>query len=162
MLYSDSPRTIICFKDNDISLCVESIVETHVHVKCSFGSIRGGCPPVEYDSEHYVWFFHTFYNGVYTIGAYITKGFYSVVHVVDEPILVGHIQPKFKTKLTIKDNVVYPCGAVKTEKGWLISMGINDYKIGLLHVNAEHISSMFQNHTPVHNLSKVATIAPSV
>jgi len=98
-----------------------------------------------------IWFFHTAKNHKYTIGAYITRGFQDVVYVIEAPILEGVPQPRFNTSLVIKDNVVYPCGAVVYGSGWMISMGINDYKIGLLYIK----KSLIEKHLPADILSKI-------
>jgi predicted GH43/DUF377 family glycosyl hydrolase len=139
ILYKDSQRTILKCKDLGTSLVIRNTFILGKNTVCQFGEIRGGCPPVEYDNYHFIWFFHTFYYGNYTIGAYITRGYNNVVKVFDDPIMMGQIQPEFKTNLIIKNNVVYPCGAVRTSTGWTISMGINDYKIALLHINFKEI-----------------------
>ena len=55
--------------------------------------------------------------------------------ITDKPILVGKsTNIKFNQYMNIKDYVVYPCGAIETENGWKVSMGINDYCIGLIDV----------------------------
>jgi hypothetical protein len=150
-LYSDTPRQILRYTDTGTSLLLSNIEKTNLVVECPFGTIRGGCPPVRYDNEHMIWFFHTARQGMYSIGAYITLGFREIVYVLDNPILNGALQPPFQTKLEIKSSVVYPCGAVVTDSGWMISMGINDYKIGLLHVN----KALIKTHLPDDILSKI-------
>lgn len=134
-LYSDSPRQILEYKDADSRL---EYVRTHNCEKSlnwKFGKIRGGCSPVKYNNDNqYIWFFHSLYEKKYYIGAYITYGFFDVIKLTDIPVLVGEEEKYKPNNLTIKDNVIYPCGAVSVENGWMISMGINDYKIGLLFV----------------------------
>ena len=143
-LYSDIPRQIFRFTDTGLKLVIE---DTGIPLSPTLypgGFIRGGCPPVKYTDGHMIWFFHTTKGGIYSIGAYITRGFSPVVHVIQSPILKGHPQPKYQSGLITKDNVVYPCGAVCTDSGWMISMGVNDYKIGFLHVPR----SVIENYVP--------------
>lgn len=133
-VYSDLPRQIFRFSDTGSKLVLKSSELPLRPTLYPGGTIRGGCPPVKYDDEHMIWFFHVSKDGIYSIGAYITRGFSPVVHVIQSPILKGHPQPKYQSGLITKDNVVYPCGAVATDSGWTISMGVNDYKIGFLDV----------------------------
>jgi hypothetical protein len=150
-LYSDNPRQILRYSDTGSMLVLTSVEPSTAITQHIGGVIRGGCPPVRYDHLHMIWFFHTAKNYKYTIGAYITRGFRDVVYVIEAPILEGVPQPRFNTSLVIKDNVVYPCGAVVYGSGWMISMGINDYKIGLLYIK----KSLIEKHLPADILSKI-------
>ena len=150
-LYSDTPRQILRYTDNRTSLLLSNIEKTDLIVECPFGTIRGGCPPVRYDDTHMIWFFHTGNQSMYSIGAYITREFREIIYVLDVPILNGTPQPSFETKLDIKSNVVYPCGAIATDSGWMISMGVNDYKVGLLHVK----KTLIETHLPADILSRI-------
>jgi predicted GH43/DUF377 family glycosyl hydrolase len=116
ILYSDKPRTFIIYSDIGTSLIFKSYYKTEQTVKCNYGSIRGGCPPVAYSEDEDIWFFHTNMTGKYYMGAYITKGDV-VTHITPKPVLTGA-------------PIIFPCGVVKTEYGWLVSMGINDNEIG--------------------------------
>lgn len=134
-LYSDNPRQILEY--NDTGKCLQYI-KTHNYGKSTiwkYGNIRGGCPPLKYKNDNeYIWFFHSLYDNKYYIGAYITSGVFNVIRITNIPLLVGQEEADKQDKMTIKDNVVYPCGAVSVENGWIVSMGVNDYKIGLLFV----------------------------
>jgi predicted GH43/DUF377 family glycosyl hydrolase len=169
-LYSDTPRQILTYTDTGNSLQLATIETSILITECPFGTIRGGCPPVRYDDTHMIWFFHVGKNNTYSIGAYITCGFREVVYVIESPILEGYPQPRFQHKLEIKGNVVYPCGAVRTDSGWMITMGINDYKVGLLHVKKlliethlpADILSRIQNHGGTNSPSSLGDAVPSV
>ncbi len=134
VVYSDTPRQIVRYKDTEMELKLDVLEHPRPITQTTFGVIHGVCSPVTYDKDHFIWFFYTIEKGVYHIGAYITRGYHEVIHVVDDPILIGQSQPVFKTNLTIVDSVVRPCGAIETETGWLLSVSVNEYKIGLLHV----------------------------
>ena len=136
MLYSDTPRIILRFRDSGSKLEMHPIQSLGPHTISKVGNIRGGANPVKYDDEgHMLWFFHTAKNHIYKIGAYVTKGYDMVVKVIDTPILEGVLWKGERPLGTlIKDNVVYPCGAIITPTGWDVSMGICDYKLAILHV----------------------------
>lgn len=135
ILYSDTPRITLRFHDTGSKLEMHPIHSLGPHTISKVGSIRGGANPVKYDDEHILWFFHTAKSHKYNMGAYVTKGYDIVVKVIDIPILEGAPWKGERPVGTIiKDNVVYPCGAITTPSGWDVSMGICDYKIAILHV----------------------------
>ena len=135
MLYSDTPRTILRFRDTGSKLEMHPIHSLGPHTLSNVGKIRGGAPPVQYDEEHMIWFFHSAKSLKYTMGAYVTKGYDLVVNVIDIPILEGvPWSGEHPAGTIIKNNVVYPCGAITTPTGWDVSMGICDYKLAVLHI----------------------------
>jgi len=118
--YGDNPRTFLIYEDLGTKLNYVSVLRTNQKVKSNFGNIRGGCCPIEYKDGTQIWFFHTFYNKKYRIGAYITKGF-QVIAITPKPLLSGN-------------HIVFPCGAIKKDNDYYISMGIQDKHIGILKV----------------------------
>ena len=135
MLYSDTPRIILRFHDTGSKLEMHPILSVGPNTISKVGNIRGGANPVKYDDEHMLWFFHTAKSHRYSMGAYVTMGYELVVKVIDIPILDGVPWKGERPNGTIiKDNVVYPCGAITTPNGWDVSMGICDYKLAILHV----------------------------
>jgi predicted GH43/DUF377 family glycosyl hydrolase len=145
ILYSDTPRTILECHDSNKTL---EIVKTNVlnySLTCMYGEIRGGCPPVHYKDNQYIWFFHTSYKSRHTnkycIGAYITEGYTDVILITNKPILFGRPDPG-ENMYARAINIVFPCGAVKTPRGWAISMGIQDSYIAVLEV-PQDIESWF-------------------
>lgn len=145
LLYSDTPRTFIHCVDNITRLNTVQYDKLNYIVLWKYGTIRGGCPPIEYDSTSFIWFFHSsnsIYHSVptpntkvYYIGAYITSNVYpfEIKQITKFPILFGPPSP-IRPKLSYQTNVVFPCGAVADGDDFLISMGINDYCIGHLKV----------------------------
>jgi predicted GH43/DUF377 family glycosyl hydrolase len=144
-LYSDTPRTFIEYDDTGTSLETIDVVSEGYNTTWPYGDIRGGCPPIEYDDETLIWFFHSLKrmnttigndSGVYFIGAYLTTKSYpfQIVNIITHPVLMG--VPSFVSEtLYLQDNVVYPCGAITLDsQTFLISMGINDYRIAHLRV----------------------------
>ena len=145
LMYSDTPRTFIHCKDTEEKLLVEKYEKLNYIVLWKYGSIRGGCPPIEYDQNTLIWVFHSsnqiYYsmpsanNKIYYIGAYITSNEYpfEIKQITKFPILFGPPSP-IRSGLSYQTNVVFPCGAVADGNDFLISMGINDYCIGHLKV----------------------------
>lgn len=126
--YSDTPRTFLVYEDTGRSLEYKTCIKTEQRITSNFGSIRGGCPPIPYDDEKQIWFFHTLFEKKYRIGAYLTMGL-TVVGITPYPILTGN-------------HIVFPCGAIQYNGNFLISMGVQDKDIGILKVsrNLEFIS----------------------
>lgn len=147
VLYSESPRTIFKYSDKLTHL---QLVKTSnlpwYNINWDHGFIRGGCPPVSYDGDKYVWFFHsvkkapTYVNQesrIYMIGGYITKNEYPYepLQITVLPVLIGW-PCHAVSKLMLQDNVVFPCGAIhKKDDTYIICMGINDYRIAYLEVS---------------------------
>ena len=146
ILYSDVPRTVFECEDTQIKLKVSGIFRSK-SANWNYGFIRGGTPPCEYDENHLIWFFHSQTNytshvgtrRTYMIGAYVSKNTYpfDIVKISQLPLLIGIPAPASRT-LSLAHCVVFPCGAIKTEPGWKISMGVHDYNTGFLDVTEEH------------------------
>lgn len=119
--YGDNPRTFLIYNDTGRSLEYVSYIKTGQRVVSKFGTIRGGCPPIPYDDEKQIWFFHTFFEKKYRIGAYLTSGL-NVVGITPCPILTGN-------------HIVFPCGAIQYDGDFYVSMGVQDKDIGILKVS---------------------------
>jgi predicted GH43/DUF377 family glycosyl hydrolase len=158
VLYSEVPRTFIEYKDTGTSLVNVGIFRTNYKVDWPFGDIRGGCSPIEFGTSTLIWFFHSVKSlnttirdktKVYIIGAYITQNKYpfKITQMLKQPLLMGIPSPVSR-KLLIQDNVVYPCGAITLDsQTFLISMGINDYKIAHLEVKKDMLRWEKFNYT---------------
>lgn len=150
ILYSDTPRTFFHCKDELNKLSIINREKFGYNVKWSYGDIRGGCPPISYDDNLLIWFFHsstTIYcslpipnSKIYFIGAYVTKNTYpfEILKISTFPIFFG-TPSHIRTNLHYQSNVVFPCGAVREDNTFIISMGINDYCIGHLKINKKDI-----------------------
>lgn len=145
ILYNDSPRVLMEYRDTGIFLKRINIFKDNYSVTWPYGGVRGGCPPIQYDDSSLIWFFHSVKKmkttvgdnkNVYIIGGYLTKNVYpfKVIKILTHPVLLG-IPSHVSEHLYLQDNVVYPCGAIALDsQTFLISMGINDYKIAHLKV----------------------------
>lgn len=145
VLYSDSPRTYILCADDGHRLSVEKYDKQLYTLNYDYGTLRGGCPPILFNNSTWIWFFHSTRRSntvigndrsIYMISAYLSSNEYpfEVSKVLIAPLLVGIPSP-VSMNILYQDNVVYPCGAVVIDQDtFLISMGVNDYKIGHLYV----------------------------
>lgn len=145
ILYSDTPRTFIHCKDNLTHLSIEKYDKLNYNVSWNYGDVRGGCPPIQYDKDSLIWFFHSAKNiyysvptmGVrtYFIGAYVTTKVYpfEIKQITTFPIFFGTLSP-LRKNLNYQSNVVFPCGAISDGDDFIISMGINDYCVGNLKI----------------------------
>jgi len=149
ILYSDMPRTIIECYDTEISLEMKPIFYTSPETQFvwNYGAIRGGSPPVDYNEYSLIWFFHSQKSfethiglkRVYMIGVYVSENVFpfTIQKYSQLPLLIG-IPAEASSIRSLQDCVVFPCGAVKTESGWKISMGVNDHETAFLDVNESH------------------------
>jgi len=145
ILYSDTPRTYIHCVDKGTHLSVKKYDKLNYIVSWDYGHVRGGCPPLNYDENTLIWFFHSAKNTyssiptlsvkTYFIGAYLTSNQYpfDVKQISTFPVFFGTPSP-IRHNLFYQTNVVFPCGAVCNGTDFTISMGINDYCIGHLKV----------------------------
>jgi predicted GH43/DUF377 family glycosyl hydrolase len=150
LLYSDTPRTFIHCIDEATKLSVEKYDKLNYNVLWNYGSVRGGCPPIEYDENTLIWFFHSskaFYssiqtlnNKIYFIGAYLTSKTYpfEIKEVTQYPIFFG-FPSSISVEKSYQTNVVFPCGAIYEEGRFIISMGVNDHYIGHLQFDKSNI-----------------------
>jgi predicted GH43/DUF377 family glycosyl hydrolase len=142
IFYSASPYTLLeCYELGGALVIAKSITDNY-GLLWMYGDVRGGAPPCIYDDNHLIWFFHSAkiyknrpHERIYSIGAYVTTNRYPfrAVKITRIPLLIG-IPGVVNASLKYSDNVVFPCGSVKTNTGWKISMGVHDAKIGLLDV----------------------------
>jgi predicted GH43/DUF377 family glycosyl hydrolase len=150
LLYSDTPRTFIHCKDEGTCLSIEKYDKLNFNVLWSYGTIRGGCPPIEYDENSLIWFFHsskkvyssmqTLNDKVYFIGAYLTTKNYpfEIKQIATYPICFGFPSPISQDR-SYQTNVVFPCGAICEDDTFIVSMGVNDHQIGHLKFNKSNI-----------------------
>ena len=163
VFYSASPYTLLECIEVGNSLVVARLIIQDYSLNWMYGDVRGGAPPCVYDDTHFIWFFHSAkvyksrpYERIYTIGAYITTNVYPFypVKITRIPILAG-IPGIVNQHLKYTDNVVFPCGAIKTETGWKISMGVHDANIGLLDVGESDFIWDILNNVPRKNPSVI-------
>ena len=123
--YSDYPRTFLVYKDSGDHLSYDRCIQTDQSIESDFGGIRGGCAPIDFDENTKIWFFHTFFQSKYRIGAYLTQGL-KIVSITPNPIITGN-------------HIVFPCGATKGNECFHVWMGVNDRNIGVLKIPTEKL-----------------------
>lgn len=125
--YSDNPRTFLIYNDKETKLEFDYFIKTEQIVKVSYGNVRGGCSPILYsnEEEEWIWFFHTFHDKKYKIGAYITKDF-KITKILSEPLCAGN-------------PIIFPCGAILKNNNFYISMGVDDKNVGILQVSKNNL-----------------------
>jgi predicted GH43/DUF377 family glycosyl hydrolase len=150
ILYSETPKILFKCKDTGTSLIFVRTMTFNDSIRWKHGHVRGGCPPLPFKNDKYIWFFHSVktlptyvseYSRVYGIGAYITtnKFPYNVLRITTLHVLLGWPSHAVN-KLMLQDNVVFPCGAVQRDANtYVICMGVNDYKIAYLTVNTDNL-----------------------
>lgn len=106
-----------------------------------YGAIRGGC--IVPHGDNFLRFFHSSVANRgehrYFIGALMMRSQppFDVVAVSKKPVIYGSevdsLKPADRKSCHhFKPNVVFPCGAVNYEKGWLLSIGVNDASCALV------------------------------
>ena len=126
VLYSACPLTFFIYKDTEKALVIRLTYSTEQTIKSGYGGVRGGCPPVDYSADEKIWFFHTNLNNTYHMGAYITRDD-RVTHITYKPVLSGA-------------PIIFPCGAITTDEGWLVTMGVNDKYSSVVHISRSIIA----------------------
>lgn len=117
-----------------------------------WGVIRGGTTPLPYKGK-LLTFFHSRLDNEpapnywrYAVGARLLSPEppFATLAVSKEPILRGSEMDELTTTEKSscshhKPNVVFPCGAIEHEGGWLLSVGVNDCGCALVKVREEDL-----------------------
>ncbi|MFA9220243.1 MAG: hypothetical protein ACEQSL_03550, partial [Sediminibacterium sp.] len=145
-VYNTSPHII--FKMNGRKW--EKVFTEHWQPKWNYGEIRGGTPPMLI-GDRYISFFHSamgvryrsnegrqYFMGAYTFEA---KPPFRPISISKEPILCGEIINDDIPRLSNSIFVVFPSGTIRTEKGFLVSFGDNDYRCRFAELSNEFLQS---------------------
>lgn len=110
------------------------------------GTIRGGTPPVRYDDEHLVTFFHASQKigsrMLYSVGAcvFLAKPPYTPVLQTAQPLLVApYKQGAQRFGWRFAGSVIFPMGAERTKDCYLLLCGIDDGEIGSFFIPAAEL-----------------------
>jgi len=125
--------------------------KTVTHPRWMYGQFKGGCAPVSH-LGHLLRFVHSTLDNQqpperrqYFVGAILyDEKTLEVAGYTKEPLLWGSDQddltptqkascPQWKAK------VVFPCGAVPVENGFLLSVGVNDAACAIVKINAKDL-----------------------
>ena len=120
--------------------------------KWHWGHQRGGTPPVDLGYGRMMCIFHSsifteepphfvrYYAAAYT---FENKPPFKVLQISQQPILAGseedghRIDPRWTEGW--KPYVVFPCGLIADKKGWLISLGINDWQSAIARISESEL-----------------------
>jgi len=162
-IYLANPMHEVVTLNDDMS--VQKVHRTRNNIRWPFGWIRGGTPPLVFDSDHYITFFHScfrppqdgwskheVYNSCYVMGAYLfeRKAPYRIKFITARPLMVGdfndpNVMSNTDRHYSLWGNaVVYPCGALFSSRGFDVSMGYNDYKIKIASFGYEELGREFR------------------
>jgi predicted GH43/DUF377 family glycosyl hydrolase len=146
-VYSGSPEHVILRVDG------EKIVGEHRSPgpQWHWGVVRGGTPPVLI-GDRYLAIFHSslpteiaphfvrYYGAAYTFEA---KPPFRPLEISEFPIMTGseadghRVDPRYVEGW--KPYVVFPCGLVEDDGGWLVSLGINDWQSAVARVTNQQL-----------------------
>lgn len=139
MIYEAEPHTVVRVQHDGFWRVTEEY-KTHNPSWWTKGTIRGGTPPVRH-GDYYYTFFHSampwkrmphygvlriYYMGAYKFEA---KPPFKIVAATREPLFRGTWNEPTNPGAPA---VVYPNGALRDSAGWLISVGVNDCRCGLI------------------------------
>ena len=127
-------------------------------IQWDFGTIRGGTPPVPYDDDHLVTFFHSAQligsRNVYSVGAcvFVAERPYTPISVTSDPLLIAPYSSgshRFGWRSAV--SVVFPLGAERTAEGYRLLCGRDDGEIASFMVRHEELSTRLDvpHHGPV-------------
>lgn len=120
--------------------------------KWSWGSIRGGAPPVVLPDGQMMHIFHSslpteeaphfvrYYAGAYTFEA---KAPFRITGITPKPIISGSeadghgFDPRYTEGW--KPFIPFPCGCVADGDNWLVSMGVNDWQCAVGRITAKRL-----------------------
>lgn len=119
-----------------------------------YGTPNGGSSPYPFDDNTSIVFFHSYLTKgsvrTYYVGVYLleNKPPFRIVRNSQKPLAIGDLQQtadnEFKTQIAYfvspsapsahkpQHAVLFPCGAVRRDKRWLVGVGINNITAGIL------------------------------
>jgi predicted GH43/DUF377 family glycosyl hydrolase len=141
-IYHAEPHVVLRFAANGED--VEEATQSRSGLTWPWGKVSGGTPPVPAGEGRMITFFHSFLPHLisphwrrYFSGAYVFEAVapWRIVACSQRPLLIGSeadghgLDPLGSTWAPF---VVFPGGAIKVKKGWLVSYGINDYRSAIV------------------------------
>ena len=136
VIYAHDPWTVLTMDiaDRQASRFLDAFAGPAV--TWSYGTVRGGTPPVRYDDAHLVTFFHAAQvvgsRRLYTAGACVFRATapFTPVRQTFEPLLVAPYRSgAHRFGWTFAGSVVFPAGAAPTQDGFRLIAGLDDGEI---------------------------------
>lgn len=166
LIYSHDPWVVLLLQTSEKGRdSVPKLLTAYSNpgIEWQFGEIRGGTPPVEYDEEHLITFFHSAQvigsRNVYMTGACVFEKIspFIPVLVTDEPLLVAPYRSTIERfGWPVLASVIFPLGADKKPDGYELTCGIDDGQIGFFNIQREDLYKRL--HAIKHKTKKVLTI----
>jgi FkbM family methyltransferase len=136
LIYSHDPWDIITLNiEPDKAPHLESI-DSSPPIQWDYGTIRGGTPPVTYDDEHLITFFHSAQvigsRRVYSVGAcvFMVRAPYRPVSMTSNPLLMAPYRTgAHRFGWHFAGSVVFPLGAERTAECYTLLCGRDDGEI---------------------------------
>ncbi len=146
-IYSGAPEHVVLKIDG------EKVIGEHRSVgpEWHWGAVRGGTPPV-LCGDRYLSIFHSslptetpphyvrYYAAAYTFEA---KPPFRALEISEFPLMSGseedghRVDPRYVEGW--KPYVVFPCGLVRDESSWLVSLGINDWQSAVARITDKQL-----------------------
>lgn len=148
-VYSDNPERKVLKIDGDR---VTAVYDSPA-ASWPWGVMRGGTSPIPYGNGKMLAVFHSslpteeaphfvrYYGGAYV---FEDKPPFKILLISSKPIMAGSeadghgIDPRYSEGW--KPYVVFPCGCVPDEDGWLVSLGVNDWQCAVGRITAADLS----------------------
>jgi predicted GH43/DUF377 family glycosyl hydrolase len=140
-IYSHSPHVVI-------ELDGENVVNEWrtPGVKWSLGYPSGGTPPIPYDGNHLLTFFHAYkpdhrYHRRYNMGATLIENRppFAAKHYSEAPILTASERDPLAPDPRWNPLCVFPCGVIKSGDVFHVSSGVNDCRCAVSHIPANKL-----------------------
>lgn len=138
-------------------------------IRWPWGKASGGTPPIPYGDGLLITFFHAFdfdetHARRYNFAALVFEDRPPFRHVAASvvPVVIASEADPLPTGEVWQPLCIFPCGAVADGDGWTVSAGVNDERIVLLHLTAEHLFLQSNNPPPLPPMVDVRIIAPVV
>lgn len=150
-IYSSEPFVIL-------RLAGDQVVEVIKRgaIQWPWGEVRGGSPPLRWGN---LWlsFFHSSTPAIegawrrYWMGAITFDDNFNLVQITHRPLASGSEADDHGHDPRVGSNwkpyVVFPGGAVPTEAGWDVSLGINDWRCALARIPTKMLADSMQSPT---------------
>lgn len=145
-IYHSRPHEVVELAPNGTS----NLIAREEGVVWDYGLVRGGTSPILYEDRYYS-FFHSrimtpYGRFRYYMGAYAFKSTppFNPVSVTKQPLLAASEEDLNIGTLPL---VVFPCGAIKKQNEWVISLGVNDVSTAIVQVSHEKLLQLLKEST---------------
>lgn len=150
LIYSHDPWDVITLSvDPGRPRRFESLHSSH-GIQWNYGTIRGGTPPIQYDDENLVTFFHSSQvvgsRNVYSVGAclFLAQPPYTPISMTTRPLLIAPYRSGAnRFGWCFAGSVVFPLGAERTDEGYRLLCGRDDGEIASFVVRRQELAERF-------------------